>query len=447
MADDRTPPESNSLDGPTAEDRSFLGALLGVLAIVWRLAWKGLAVLAVASFFLGLWFLFDSPEPLRISPETTLITEPIAEDGLPDFAGALISRMREGVTPENNGAIQFWQAVGPPADLTLEDRRTFSREIGFEIPSDKGALRSFYDDEVSRDLTDWFLSNWDADKLLVDDQIVPTMLVYSTRRAWDHAVFPPLSHWLSNNAEPLDLLLECSRKEVFYSPLVALCRDTPAPIFEAVYEEANPIDTAVLGLRARGMHYMYQEKMSQAWSDLSAAYRIAGHLGSGLSMTAAWEINALRVRILLAIQALISAEHEASRATDVFHLLLLADDEPSYANIIRSGETIMYVDATTRSVYKSRRVIQDIDLSTIARRIDVNHLLVAMRSWFEQLAAVFAEEDYLERVKLVEKFEESISKIELPQESLSLTIKSALFTKTTSKKLWKRTGTIVGSRC
>ena len=53
------------------------------------------------------------PPDIIISRETTYITEPLAEDGLPDYEAYVWNKYGKGVTPENNAAVPIWRAVGP----------------------------------------------------------------------------------------------------------------------------------------------------------------------------------------------------------------------------------------------------------------------------------------------------------------------------------------------
>ena len=56
----------------------------------------------------------ERPKPkIAISRDTTYITGPLRADGYVDYIAAINERCSEGVTPENNAAIPFWQAVGP----------------------------------------------------------------------------------------------------------------------------------------------------------------------------------------------------------------------------------------------------------------------------------------------------------------------------------------------
>ena len=58
---------------------------------------------------------------VTVSKETTYFTEPLREDGYPDYVAALNRRMSEGVTPENNAVALWWQAMGP-SEIDVEDR-------------------------------------------------------------------------------------------------------------------------------------------------------------------------------------------------------------------------------------------------------------------------------------------------------------------------------------
>jgi hypothetical protein len=50
---------------------------------------------------------------VKLGKDTTYIMEPLAEDGLPNYALALLNFQKKGVSPQNNGAVLLWQAIGP----------------------------------------------------------------------------------------------------------------------------------------------------------------------------------------------------------------------------------------------------------------------------------------------------------------------------------------------
>ena len=50
---------------------------------------------------------------IKISKETTYITEPLDDQGYVDYVAALNAKLKEGVTRENNSAVLYLQAMGP----------------------------------------------------------------------------------------------------------------------------------------------------------------------------------------------------------------------------------------------------------------------------------------------------------------------------------------------
>jgi len=74
---------------------------------------------------------------VTISKETTYITEPLRKDGYVDYLAALNERGKKDVTPENNAAVLFWQAMGP-SEVKPEIRSRYFRMLGMERPPEKG---------------------------------------------------------------------------------------------------------------------------------------------------------------------------------------------------------------------------------------------------------------------------------------------------------------------
>ena len=72
-----------------------------------------------------------------ISKQTTYLTKPLRADGYPDYAAAMNRRNSAGVTPENNAAVLFWQAVGPNA-IPKWSRQRFFQQVGIPQPPETG---------------------------------------------------------------------------------------------------------------------------------------------------------------------------------------------------------------------------------------------------------------------------------------------------------------------
>ena len=97
--------------------------------------------------------------PIAVSPRTTVITEPLADDGLPEFAAYLLGEMKGGVTPENNGAIPFLQAMWPAG---LTSRRAVCDELGMEMPTSNGLVDPYEDQDLVEALVLWVRDSQDV---------------------------------------------------------------------------------------------------------------------------------------------------------------------------------------------------------------------------------------------------------------------------------------------
>src|SRR5690606_8880488 len=89
-----------------------------------------------------------------VSKETTWLTEPLADDGLPDYAAYLLEQGREGVTPENNGAVPFLQAMWP-AELELRHMQPLCEHLGMEVPEKPGMGSAYGDRDLREEVLAW----------------------------------------------------------------------------------------------------------------------------------------------------------------------------------------------------------------------------------------------------------------------------------------------------
>jgi hypothetical protein len=101
--------------------RTRLSARLGILVLA-------LVILAGLNL-LARWLRPSSP--IVTSVNTTVVTEPLTDQGLPDYI--LEKKRREGWdTPrDKNGAVAFWQALGQ-GSLEDEHWRLLCLELGIE---------------------------------------------------------------------------------------------------------------------------------------------------------------------------------------------------------------------------------------------------------------------------------------------------------------------------
>ena len=74
---------------------------------------------------------------VTISKATTYITEPLRQDGYPDYVAALNQRFSRGVTPQNNAAVLFWKAVGP-SSINKKRRAEYFQMLGIPPLPEEG---------------------------------------------------------------------------------------------------------------------------------------------------------------------------------------------------------------------------------------------------------------------------------------------------------------------
>jgi hypothetical protein len=266
---------------------SLLGVLLAVV-LVWAIV-CGVIALQVAR---RLGFLGGTGPAVTISRETTYLVEPLRDDGYVDYFAAINQRSRQGVTRDNNAAVPLWQALGPAEILGCygdEDCDGFFQELGVPRPPEDG---------------DYFISLWEyasqiegdppldrrretgadepggpRDGIPTWESILHEQFVQASERPWSKEEFPKLAAWLEANQRPLRLVVEASKKERFYCPLIPL-EESPL-LFDALLHGSQRCRGVCDVLRARAMRRLDEGDVDEAWHDLLACHRWARLVAQG----------------------------------------------------------------------------------------------------------------------------------------------------------------------
>lgn len=190
-----------------------------------------------------------TPAGITVTQEITAVTEPIAADGLPDFAAVVLDLAGRGIAPSENAAIDFWKALGPP-DLSPEDRSLFWEEIGCEAPNPDRVVTSI-------------------------DFLTPEQLRTCQRHPfWSEKIFG-LEEWLQANQPALDQLSLMRTKTKFYSPPPNLLGQEPAPLINAWLVDVDAARRALPALLLRSQACLGTGDFKTAYSDLAVADRLA----------------------------------------------------------------------------------------------------------------------------------------------------------------------------
>jgi hypothetical protein len=237
----------------------------------------GIGLIALAAVAIGLvtYRLLGPEPPIVVSPETTRITEPLAADGLPDYARHALMLAGRGTPPDENAAVPLLEAFWP-MDLDDGDLTAVCADVG--IAKRDRPPSTFKGD-------DFFVSNTEVNaaieslidslRLAPPDVIAEDVIEAAMAHPWRSADLPPLSTWLETNAWGLDLVVEASKRPHLYLPAPALLAgergrllfDTPLPL--------KPIHSSARGLILRSMQRTGDGRFADAWSDLLAVHRLA----------------------------------------------------------------------------------------------------------------------------------------------------------------------------
>ena len=217
------------------------------------------------------------PPKITVSKETTYVTGPLRPDGSVDFIAAINERCSQGVTPENNAAVAFWQAVGPKG-IKAEVRDRYFALLGVaELPETGEYLVSF----------DGFLPIFKGRKLNSGENSPDDAWVKETNEQfsrsqetlWIKDEFPVVAALLAHNEKPLQKLVEASKMPQYFSPLVV--GDGESLIHVELILGMPELREVTRQLAARAMLRIKSGDFDGACEDTSAIYRLTQGYAKG----------------------------------------------------------------------------------------------------------------------------------------------------------------------
>ncbi len=275
---------------------------------------------------------------VTISKETTYITGPLRKDGYVNYLAAVNQRFREGVTRENNSAVLFWQAMGPP-DINTGLRDRYFQMLGVRPLPEEGdyfvPLNKFV--ERLRAQKDPRVANSDANDPTVERS-------KAMKRPWSKEEFPVLADWLAANEKPLILLVAASKRPRRYDPL--LCGDSnEGMLMAALLPAVNQAREVGHALVSRAMLRLHADKLDEAWSDLLACHRLARLAGQGPTLIDALVAINLDGMACSGDQAILqNVRLSASQAAKMRDDLAKLPPMPRMADKIDVAERFMFLD-------------------------------------------------------------------------------------------------------
>lgn len=242
-----------------------------------------------------LYYTFGPNPPIVVSKATTHITAPLAEDGLPDYAAALLAEVRGNVTPETNGAALFITAMWPGVDeeaynkLDSADASLLCKELGLANPPVGPHLEPFNSPQAREALLAWLRERaesgvsthlTDADLLRLDNSaafksqrfLTVQWDSYPLERPWSEADAPPFAAWVDRNAEAIDLMVAGIGSDDWYLPNLGWLRSDATDV--GSYEMQLVRDAARV-LNQRCLLRLGRGETARAAEDAAASLRLA----------------------------------------------------------------------------------------------------------------------------------------------------------------------------
>lgn len=374
------------------------------------------------------------PVAVTISRETTAITEPL-RDGYPDYVAALNLRFGREVTPENNAAVLFWQAVGP-GEINDDYRANYFQMLGIPPLPEKGDYFVDFDKYLAQQ-NETEPRTGPATKPLAWHE-VRTQVNRLNARPWSRQEFPQFAGWLAANEKPLALVVEASKRPRRYDPLVGTEKTRLiAVLLPAPMQYKTVADT----LAARATLRLHEGKVAEAWEDLLTCHRLARLLGQGpmeidvCCAGAPSELACAGNQVLLQHAQLTAAQIREMRE-DLNRLPPL----PTMADILDVGERFAYLDTVVNSCCRGwpasmaglDRVgeaegLQNLEeleevrgLSSTTKSlvhhsattpIDWDLILRMSNSWFDKIVAAYRKPTRAERRESLHKIDEDLQRL------------------------------------
>jgi len=245
------------------------------------LVWGSLAFCLFIAWFA--WQLMGGSGPITVSPQTTVLTEPLAEDGLPDYARAMLIRMREGVGldengAENNGAIPFLQAMWP-LDLKGPQQMAVCRELDIDLPDSDGMREPYSNKQVVASIARLIEPPLDTNEQPIDETLLNDhaldLILYAGSNPWRGKDLPPLEGWVNENASSFKLLHEAAERSQWYLPSYSLLITPNEPFFSMMLPHVQVNRSAWRCLLTRANYHLGEGDLAAAWRDCKAVYELA----------------------------------------------------------------------------------------------------------------------------------------------------------------------------
>jgi hypothetical protein len=347
-----------------------------------------------------------------VGKETTYVSGPLDKEGYVDYEAALNDRYGKGIAPEKNATVLLWKALGP----TPEGRRgmpaEFFKRLGIEAPPNEGTyfigLPSYAKDHLSLDKS-------------ASDQIDEQQW-RATQRPWTAKDYPHLVAWLKANEKPLAVIVEATRRPVYFNPLVSRrIGNERAGLLGTLDQGVQKCSELAKALAARAMLQTGEGKFDEAWLDLLACHRLSRLVGQGASLIEALVGIAIDRNACGADLAYLEHAQLTSRQIqDRLKILQGLSPLPPLADAIDLSERFTYLESVQQIPRYGTRWLMGLsngltkmpkpssEEAKVLVMVDWDSALRNGNRWYDRLAAALRLPDRPERERELTKIDEDL---------------------------------------
>lgn len=404
------------------------------------LRWFGFAVVHFLVF--STWFcspLCGQDTPVKVSRETTYITEPLGPDGLPDYERYVLEKYREGVTPENNAAVLLWQVMWP-GELEPSQYGPMAKELGLkEIPTGEDSLKSVLDKAFRAPIISWLK---DKNKIRngangVSDDAYAEQVDLIVDRAmsgpWTSEQIPPLAKWIKESQPALDLAVDASRRPRYFSPSPSCLDGKQAMLLVMLLPDLQGVRNVGRFLKMRAMQHVGEGRPEKAWDDLLAIYRLARLVKQG--PTVIDQLVAIALNNMAGEGTVVLLDnHDVKKRLAQQVQKELAELGPCSSMVDRMDhmERLEALDAVLQMrlhgpgyLSEEPKESDPIELQNFRAAIDWNVVLEDVNQWYDRLIAAARTPGRTERMRRLSQLEAELTKAVKENSGIANVIRSA----------------------
>ena len=327
---------------------------------------------------------------VRVSPETTFLTEPLHGDGLPDYVEYLHQQIMKGVTPENNGAVPFWQAAGSNA-ISPEQRAWYFEQLGMPVPEERDPA---FDIDTAA-----------AEQILATGEHSEDVYEVAGKllsRPWRRSELPGLADWLDAHADDFTLLQLATSRERFACP--APEASGQCSVVELTWPHLMVLRDMLRNLSGRAMLRMGEGDMEAAWSDCRTMFQLSNGVEPHSLIGWLMRISAYEIT-LQTTAALLEVDSDAQRLLAIEAFIGKLSPVGDAREMVETFERIMYLSAVV-DLSRNRFGFEELTGSKreSIRGMDWNQVLRRGNEAFDALAKTMEGDRQLQADKL-EKWE------------------------------------------